>query len=474
MRHLSSAACGLAALFVTLAAFVLPGCGKGAAAAGGPPGGPPPALIRVKPAEQRQVEPKVVVVGSITPRHTSIVASGSDGQVEEFHVEEGQFVKKGTPLSVLRMKSTDLEILQAKSLLREREHELAEMETGSREEDKLEAKARMLVAKAAVENTAAKFERVDALFKRNAINKEEFDEAREKAEAAKQLLAAAEATWKRIEKGSRDEQIEQSRARAQAQKEHVEWLEAEKEKRTTLAPFDGFVVKEQTYLGQWLSKGDPVVMLAQMDDVDVVVNVDQGDLSSVQLGEKAAVRVLGCQQVDWTGEIVSIVPRSDWQAGSRGFPVKVRIRNKPDDFSKSPPLLKEGMMAEVTFKGPGVDAVMVSKDALVRTSRGILVYAFVPDEKNPKAGSVRMIPVMTGVSDGNDIQVMGEGLAAGVPMVVSGAERLRPFQNVQIAEEGGGTRDKGQGTAEGQGTREEGRGKAEGGGAKEEGSGSKP
>ena len=43
------------------------------------------------------------VVGTVTPRAISLVASGANGIVTEFKVEQGQFVRKGDVLSVLRM-----------------------------------------------------------------------------------------------------------------------------------------------------------------------------------------------------------------------------------------------------------------------------------------------------------------------------------------------------------------------------------
>ena len=49
-------------------------------------------------------------MGNVRPRHMSIVASGSDGVVDEFPIEVGDFVSQGTVLSQLRNESTNLEI----------------------------------------------------------------------------------------------------------------------------------------------------------------------------------------------------------------------------------------------------------------------------------------------------------------------------------------------------------------------------
>ena len=441
----SSARRRLAAWLAALCAAVLPatlaGCSSGTAEATnlgkGGAQGPPPALVRVAMVEQRPVVPRLNVVGSVLPRRTSIVASGSDGVVAEFPVDAGQFVEQGTVLSRLRMETTDLEIEEAKALLAERQAHLQELEAGSRPEDIAEADARQAVARAALTNAEAKRDRIQQLFDRKAANQDELDDAKERLQAAQKLFEAAKAAADRTKAGPRREEIDQARARFEAQKAHVAYLEAEKEKRTTRAPFSGYISKSHSYLGQWLSKGDPVVTLTLLDTVDVAAMVDQRDLGLIRLGEKAQFRVKGIEPAAWEGTIVQIIPRSEWETGSRGFPVVVRLKNEfRETQGRRRPVLKEGMMAEFTFSGPPVDATLVPKDAVVRTTRGNQVYVFQPEGPDPNKGKARLFIVETGVSDGTSIQVTAEGLVAGMQVVVEGAQRLRPFQDVQIAAAG--------------------------------------
>ena len=142
-------------------------------------------------------------------------------------------------------------------------------------------------------------------------------------------------------------------------------------------------------------------------------------------GDAGAVR-------EWKGRVATIVPRSNWEAGSRSFPVIIRIENQVDQTTVPPtPALREGMMAEASFQGRSVDAILVPKDAIVRTSRGSFIFVV-----NPTTGteptSVRQVMVTTGIGTGTWIQVTGESLAAGQQVVTEGAERLRAFQAVQI------------------------------------------
>lgn len=431
------------------------GCGgPDASAAGKPQGGgegPPPALVRIVTIKEGMVPPRVVAVGSVMPVDVSVAASGANGVVENFLVNEGDYVVDDAPLSELRMLTTNLEIAEHKSQLDERKHMLAEFEAGSRSEDLAEAEAKMKSALASARYAKNRLDRMRKLEGRGAVNDVDMDDALESFEAAQQALEAAVAMNKKVKAGPRTEQIAQARARYAMQQKHVEFLEAEREKRTTRAPFAGFVTAEHTFRGQWLSKGDPVVTIARMDEVDVLVNVDQRDLKHVRVGDDAAVEIAGASPVEWSGKIVAVVPRSEWKSGSRAFPVKIRLTNSFEERDgRKSPVLKEGMMATVTFRGPPQQALMVHKDALVRTTSGVNVHVFLPEtEYDPQTqtkGSAVQVPVDVGVAEGEMIQIIPRAapsggppgppgvekpevkLADGVLVVSEGAERLQPVQ----------------------------------------------
>ena len=412
------------------------------------------------------------------PARTSVVASGANGLVETFSVEEGQFVPQGAPLCVLRMKTADLEIREAEAVLEERRQALLELQNGSRPEEIAEAKARMLSLKATKENTAKRFERIEQLYQQKAVNDDDLDLARERAEAANQQFLAAQAQYELIQSGPRTETIEQAEARFDAQQEQVDFLKEERNKRTSRAPFDGYVVEEHTDVGQWLSQGDPVVTQVELKEVDVVVNVDQRDLRHVRIGRPAEVRVATTHTLERivrrdgeelqgllsyqdaailelvdkdgigteisldaiqrrglpTGLIKAIVPRSDWETGSRGFPVQVRMANFfVEAAGQKQPVLNEGMLAEVTFEGVPQEALLIPKDALVRGSSGMIIYVFDPDQIEDGKVTARRVAVETGISDATSIQVKAEGLTEGQHVVAEGVERLNgPVVEVQL------------------------------------------
>lgn len=406
-------------------------------------GGAPPALVRVQTVRRDEVAPRLLAVGTVRPRHFSTIASAADGVVDEFAVEQGSFVTAGTVLSKLRMVSTDLALDQQRAVLAERKAEYDQI-LKPRQEDVDEARGQQLAAKAAFGNADRRLKELRSLQGRGAATPSSVEEAELLVEETRQRQVAAEAAYRRISTGAREEEKAQTKARLEAQQKQVAFLEAEKEKRITRAPFSGYIVSEETYLGQWLSRGDPVVRMARLDEVDVEVPVDQAFVSQVPRGVTVTIRVVGTPNPDsdngnWTGIVQNVIPRSDWESGSRSFPVIVRIANRMSGPTDAPlPTLREGMMAEVEFFGTPVNAIMVPKDSLVRTSRGIFVFAVNPaaDGKPP---SVRQVMVETGISQAGWIQVIADSLDPGTAVVTEGAERLRPFQAIQILPASGET-----------------------------------
>lgn len=407
-------------LVLILLGTMTAGCGGPASeAAVGGGGGRPPAQVRVDDVIQQEVRPQVVVVGNVVARRTSVVASGADGQVDQFLVREGDTVEEGQTLSVLRMVTTDLGIAEAEQILAERQHEYDELMAGSRTEELKEARARM-------EGAAQRLVRAEQLAERGASNQDALDDAREQAQVF-------EAQWELVEAGPRPEMIARARARLAAQTQQVEFLRAEKGKRTTLAPFSGMVVEELTERGQWLSKGDPVATLADLlEEVHVVANVDQSELSKVQLGHAVNVEIDGTQQ-SWEGTVLSIVPRSEWQSGSRAFPVKISVPNQVIEGTDGQPIpvLTEGMIARVTFVGLARETVLVPRDSIIRSEAGSRLFAVIPGE-GTAAAKARPVTIQEGASFDEFVELLEGELAPGMQVVVEGAERLQPFGEIII------------------------------------------
>ena len=419
-------------LFVLLLLLVSTGCGQSTDEGAGAGRAPRAALVRTGPVTREMVQPTTSAVGTVVARRNSVVASGADGKVNQFLVSEGDIVEEDQELSILNMVTTNLEIDEAEAVLQEREQEYQAAQT-SRPEEIEEARARMEAAAVTRDVAAQRLARWEKLSQGGAAAQDALDDARERSQAADKLYLAAKAAYDLVLAGPRQEAQEQARARRDAQQHHVDFLKAERDKRTTHAPFRGIVVEEHTEAGQWLAKADPVVTIADLlEAVEIEANVDQSELGNVQVGATVLVAVDGVEPREWQGCVVSVVPRSDWQSGSRMFPVRVSVPNRVVEFDgREQPVLREGMLARVTFAGPTHEATLVPKNALVRSETASRLYTVLPGEE-PGTGKAQPIIVQEGGFYGDRVEILGDALQPGMQVVTEGAERLTPFADVMI------------------------------------------
>lgn len=395
----------------------------------------PPVTVIVAPVVEREVSAGQTFVGAFVPPRRTIIGSAVDGRVSELYVDAGDPIgppqpdqngtERGQPIAQLLTDTISIEIASAQAEMLLRQEELAELEAGSRPEEIVEAKARLGAAQALRDFTKARFERTKSLFEHaNTASLDELEQALSASVAADQNQVAAKATADLVIAGPRQEVIEQARARLATATENVSHLESQKAKYTLRAPFEGYVVAKHTEIGAWVSRGDPVAEVIELDPIEIDVMVPEAYIAHIHLGAAAQVRADAIPDRAFTGTVARIIPDADRR--SRSFPVKVRLANPKTEDGH---VLKSGMLARVTLAiGPPVQALLVPKDSLVLggSQPSLMVVTTDPETKQE---TVRPVPVQLGVTDGSLIQVTGN-LAPTDKIVVIGNERVRPGQPI--------------------------------------------
>ena len=244
--------------------------------------------------------------------------------------------------------------------------------------------------KANLENAEKELKRLSTLKDTNSIADTKFDNAYFAHQALQQEFMAKEA--------------------------EIEQIEYELQQKNVVAPFSGFVSKEHTQLGEWVSTGGAVVTLLDLGRIKITVDVPER--YSVLLSPENPVNVminsLSDHQVP--GQIYAVLPQGD--PDSRTFPVRINLDNP--DFK-----IKSGMEAMVVFNlSTQKNALLLPKDAIVTAGNDKLVFMVVEGKATPVNVEV------LGYYDGN-VAVAGN-LTPGTNVVVRGNERLRPGQPVTV------------------------------------------
>lgn len=249
--------------------------------------------------------------------------------------------------------------------------------------------------------------------------------ARSKLDQARARLSAAESTERRQQQlstegiGARRELIE-AEAQVSELRAEVEGLRRQLSvfgsgragELALTSPIDGMVVSLHGTLGETASTDTPMFIITDPTKVWVRGNVPELELSRVQTGSAAVVRLHAFPELAMTGTITYVAPALDEQ--TRSLPVRVSLQ-APDAR------LRSGLFGSIELVGGGVDerVLVVPVDA-VATLEGQTVVFVPADEPN----SFRPQPVALGRRAGGFIEVRS-GLDEGAQLAISGAFTLK-------------------------------------------------
>jgi multidrug resistance efflux pump len=341
--------------------------------------------------------------GTVETREIQI-GSKVGGRVIAVPVEEGQVVKAGTPLVRFECDELKAQRVQAQASLDQAQADLDKMQRGNRPEeiDQAEATAkaqreayeaaqhgprRQEIDQAQAEFSAATsdannaevfYQRMEKLVATDTISRQQFDDAKNKrdaaaqrAESARQRLAllqagtrvedlnAAKARYQQAEaaaslsrKGFRKEDIDAARGRVAAAHGRVAELDARLREAELTAPADAVVEVVSVRPGDLVPPGRIVITMLEASQLWVKVYVPETELAHLRLGQTAAVRVDSFSGRAFTGHVGQIasqaefLPRNVQTKSDREhevFGVKVYVDNAQQ-------VLKSGMSATVRFE----------------------------------------------------------------------------------------------------------------------------
>jgi len=409
-----------------------------------------PVSVYLEPAESRPVRQSVELPGVAEPLRRSVLGCEASGRVEQVCASEGDFIPAGRCVCEIRKLPVELQLRQAQGLLDGATADLKKMEQGSRPEEIQQADARVKAASAAHERWHLEDERTKKLLAEGASTQSELESVEAAHKQAEEQLAEAQAGLKLAKLGFRTEDIERARGQVAAQQAAVDQLKDALFKLTVAMPFDGFLVKKYTEVGEWLLPGQRVADIVDLSVVRILLDVPERYLASLEKGTPAPVTFEGFGDREFKGVLGDIVPSS--ASGTHTIPVRVDVQNTITDGK---PLLAAGLFARVWLPvGQSAAALLVPKSAVIRQEGRDVVYTVsdTPPENAPaasggaapaKAGPqvgpkvppiqfAVAIPVRLVRGYGRSMIVESDRLKAGTPLVTRGTYLLSHGAPVRV------------------------------------------
>ena len=359
--------------------------------------GPRLAAYRV---QARPLVQTVVATGRVVSVSRAQVGSQISGVVLERRVREGDRVKPGDVLVVLR--ADDLE-----ANVREAEAALAQLQRSSRPQ----AQAALRDAEARLAQASRETRRQRALLERHVIARQTFEQTVQAETTARAAAEQARLAAGTLRTGAPGEKVARERlaaARAALDKTWVRALVA------------GTVLTRNAEPGDVVQPGKVLFDIARNGDTEVLVPLDEKNLGLIARGQPAQCVADAYPQRTFAAQVSFIAPSVDPQRGT----LDIRLTVKP-----VPRYLRQDMTVSVNVEtGRREHALVVPNDALANNDGGHADLWVVAD------GRARRVQVTLGLR-GLVLTEVIAGVKPGDWVLANGGAAITEGQRVRIVKE---------------------------------------
>jgi len=370
--------------------------------------------------------------GYIVPHHKINVNSKVTGRVAWIGVEKGDKVKQGQVLVRLEDDEFRAQYEQAKGAAENARAYLEELQHGSRPEEIDQAQHNLDEARATLANDKLTLDRDRDLWAQGVVSRQVFDDATAKYTADQERVNSLDKAYRLAKIGPRAEEITRAKGallQAEGQEAYAKsWLDA----TVIRAPVSGTILERTAEKGELVTaqfasgaEGGPqgqVVALADLNDIQVELDIAQDDFAKLGPKQKGMVTVDAYPDRKYDGEIHEISPEANRQKAT--VQVKVQILN-PDEY------LRPEMNATVKFLADN------TKTAASSQATGVLVPTAAIHDRN---GKKVVLMAFNGKALEREVQVVSQrssgftvkGLNGGENVITAGPPTLKDGDKIKI------------------------------------------
>lgn len=286
--------------------------------------------------------------GYIIAAHKIEVASKVIGRVAWIGVEKGDKVREAQVLVRLEDDEYRAQVDQAKGNLLALQARLKELENGSRPEEISRADADLGVSQADLQNARTNLDRTRQLVSQGVMSKQSLDDAQARYDSQLARVNSLKKSYELIKIGPRQEQIDAVRGQIVQARGVLAFAETQLANTVIRAPVTGTILERAVEKGEFVTTsfvGDRgakgyVVSLANLNDLQVELDINQNDFAKLGPQQKGIVTTDAYPDRKYEGVIYEISPEANRQKAT--VQVKVKILN-PDDY------LRPEMNSSVAF-----------------------------------------------------------------------------------------------------------------------------
>ncbi len=253
-----------------------------------------------------------------------LVAPKITGTAAAVYVKDNQYVKAGELLLEIKPEDYEVKVRQASSALDVEKSQQNEAINQIEQSEKMsvEAKTRIAAASAAIEAEKANlqkaetdFKRAEKLLKAQAVSQEFYDQAKTYYDMSRARMKTAEEglnqalAYSEVQKAS----VKKARSALLTKSSVVKQKEAALQEAKLgmsytkiYSPADGYITKKSVEVGEQLGPGQPVMAVVPLDDVWIIANYKETQLTRVKPGQEVRIKIDTYPGRTFEGKVESI------------------------------------------------------------------------------------------------------------------------------------------------------------------------
>jgi HlyD family secretion protein len=348
--------------------------------------------VQIEKLVPRSIRASVLASGRLVHEEEVKLSTEEIGKVTAIFVEEGDHVTKGQLVLQIDDQRLRAAVEQNEASVRMQEIAIQRQQLQ-------------------VQNLRTQWERMRGLHERNLIDEDSFVTATNNLEIAEVDLASSR------------ESLSQARAQLEQAQDRLA-------KTRAYSPIDGAVTSLDIKVGETAISsstnipGSSLMTIANPQSIHTEVNVDEADIASIEIGQRARVYAIAYPDQPVEGVVDSIAVSAKVAEGQQGlsFAVKIRLLD-PEKITLRPGMSCRAEIFAATkddVLAAPIQAIIVEEDlTLDETKR----YAFVN-----RGGVTARVEIEVGLSD-DTYQEITSGLSAGDEVIIGPDRVLRALED---------------------------------------------
>jgi HlyD family secretion protein len=263
-------------------------------------------------ASARNNTPRMIAgPGRVEPSSEDIkIGSELSGRLKVVNVEEGDAIRRGQVLAELENADYRAQVESARANVIAKQAVLRKVINGARRQERDEAWSSVNEAKAVTENSKSELRRRQELFSAGVVSREELERYAREADVAQAKYEAAVQQHALVDDRAREEDQSFAEADLQLAQAQLDEAQARYDKTFIRSPIDGAVLRKHHRSGESVSNSstvpDPVLTIGDRKTLRVRVDVDETDVSKVNVGQKAYVTADAFGTQKFWGHVVRV------------------------------------------------------------------------------------------------------------------------------------------------------------------------